>query len=114
MATLDEIKHQINQLQLEHSNQLTELQTLISPIDQLQNQLTELQTLISPMSEKLDKIEHDIETIKKSQMALTTTQSEHKGILIGAKWMIGVGLAILTVFGGIAGAVAGAVVNGLM
>ena len=88
MATLDEIKNQIGQLQLDHSNKLIELQTLISPI-----------------SDKLNKIEKDIETIKKNQTALTTTQAEQKGILIGAKWMISVTLLVLAACGGIAGAV---------
>ena len=96
MATLDEIKNQIGQLQLEHSNKLTELQTLISPI-----------------SDKLNKIEKDIETIKKNQTALTTTQAEQRGILIGAKWMIVIGLGVLTICGGVAGAVVGELLNSL-
>lgn len=81
MATLEEIKEEIGQLRLEHGNKLTRLETLVES-----------------MPEQLKKI-------KESLRALEKSQAEYKGMVVGARWIIGVGLAVLAACGGVAGAV---------
>ena len=81
MATLEEVKEEIGQLRLEHGNKLTRLETLIEP-----------------MLEQLKKIEERMGALEKSP-------AEHKGIVVGARWIIGVGLAVLAACGGVAGTV---------
>ena len=81
MATLEEVKEEIGQLRLEHGNQLTRLETLIEP-----------------MLEQLKKIEERMGALEKSQ-------AEYKGMVVGARWIIGVGLAVLAACGGVAGGV---------
>ena len=121
MATLEEVKEDIGQLRLEHGNKLTQLETEIGQlrleqdnkltrletevkeeIGQLRlehgTQLTRLETLVESMPEQLKNIE-------KSLRALERSHAEHKGMVIGARWIIGIGLAVLAACGGVAGAV---------
>ncbi len=121
MATLEEVKEEIGQLRLEHGNKLTQLETefkeeigqlrlehgtqltrLETEIGQLRlehgTQLTRLETLVEPMSEQLKKIEESLRALERSH-------AEHKGMVVGARWIIGVGLAVLAACGGVAGAV---------
>ncbi len=117
MATLEEVKEEIGQLRLEHGNKLTHLETEIGQlrlehgnkltqletgIGQLRlehgNKLTRLETLVEPMSEQLKKIEESLRALERSH-------AEHKGMVVGARWIIGVGLAVLAACGGVAGAV---------
>ena len=81
MATLEEVKEEIGQLRLEHGTQLTRLETLVES-----------------MPEQLKNIE-------KSLRALERSHAEHKGMVVGARWIIGIGLAVLAACGGVAGAV---------
>ncbi len=117
MATLEEVKEEIGQLRLEHGNKLTQLETEIGQlrlehgnkltqletgIGQLRlehgNKLTRLETLVEPMPEQLKKIEESLRALERSH-------AEHKGMVVGARWIIGVGLAVLAACGGVAGAV---------
>ena len=94
-----EMKEEIGQLRLEHGNKLTQLETEIGQL-RLEHgtQLTRLETLVEPMPEQLKNIEE-------SMRALERSHAEHKGIVVGARWIIGIGLAVLAACGGIAGAV---------
>ena len=99
MATLEEVKEEIGQLRLEHGNKLTHLETEIGQL-RLEHgtQLTRLETLVEPMPEQLKKIEESLRALERSHAG-------HKGMVIGARWIIGVGLAVLAACGGVAGAV---------
>ena len=94
-----EVKEEIGQLRLEHGNKLTHLETEIGQL-RLEHgtQLTRLETLVEPMSEQLKKIEESLRALERSH-------AEHKGMVVGARWIIGVGLAVLAACGGVAGAV---------
>ena len=94
-----EMKGEIGQLRLEHGDKLTRLETEIGQ-QRLEHgtQLTRLETLVEPMPEQLKKIEEGLRALERSH-------AEYKGIVVGARWIIGIGLAVLAACGGIAGAV---------
>ena len=100
---LTQLETEIGQLRLEQDNKLTRLETEVKEdIGQLRlehgTQLTRLETLVEPMPEQLKNIEE-------SMRALERSHAEYKGIVVGARWIIGIGLAVLAACGGIAGAV---------
>ena len=100
---LTQLETEIGQLRFEQDNKLTRLETEVKEdIGQLRlehgTQLTRLETLVEPMPEQLKNIEE-------SMRALERSHAEHKGIVVGARWIIGIGLAVLAACGGIAGAV---------
>ena len=96
---LTQLETEIGQLRLEHGNKLTRLETEIGQ-QRLEHgtQLTRLETLVEPMPEQLKKIEEGLRALERSH-------AEYKGIVVGARWIIGIGLAVLAACGGIAGAV---------
>ena len=96
---LTQLETEIGQLRLEHGDKLTRLETEIGQ-QRLEHgtQLTRLETLVEPMPEQLKKIEEGLRALERSH-------AEYKGIVVGARWIIGIGLAVLAACGGIAGAV---------
>ena len=100
---LTQLETGIGQLRLEQDNKLTRLETEVKEeIGQLRlehgTQLTRLETLVEPMPEQL-------KNIAESLRALERSHAEHKGMVVGARWIIGIGLAVLAACGGVAGAV---------
>ena len=84
MATLEEIKDEIGKLRDEQGKH--------------GNRLTEVETLIRPISGQLNRIDERLASIEKSH-------SEHKGMVLGVRWIVGLCFIVLTACGGIAGAV---------
>ena len=66
---------------------------------------TKLETNLEFIKEQLSEIKTGQDRLQDSIKTIERDHSEHKGILIGAKWMIGVTLLVLAACGGVAGAV---------
>ena len=84
MITLEEIKKDINGIQVT---------------------LARLETRVDSNAETLDKIEKRIERLAESNLAIVETQNQFKGMITATRWIAGAVLLVLTACGGIAGAV---------
>ena len=95
-------------------NETTErLVRLETDIEYIKGQLSEIKTsqdekfseIKTSQDEKFSEIKTSQDKLQDSMRMIERDHSEHKGMLIGAKWMISVTLLVLAACGGIAGAV---------